>query len=292
MKLELEPSSPFDLGLTLCCGQAFRWDKMGEWWYGVVGDRIVKIRQEGKELEFEGVDKSFVASYFRLADDLNRILSVIGKDKYICMTIDKNKGLRILRQEPWECLISYICATYKNIASIRRMLLALSKKFGQMTRFQESNFYTFPAPGKLARASVKELAECELGYRAKYVSQTARMVYDGEFDLENLKRLPYKKAKEALLELPGVGQKVADCVLLFSLDKLEAFPVDVWVKRAVLRHYARHFPRNFVVKMQKEESLSTSEYERLNRFGREYFGDFAGYAQEYLYHYERTCSRQ
>jgi N-glycosylase/DNA lyase len=291
MKLELEPSSPFDLCLTLCCGQAFRWGKVGGWWYGVAGDRVVKIRQEGKELEFEGVDKSFVASYFRLEDDLHRILSEISKDKYVRRAIDKHKGLRILRQEPWECLISYICATYKNIAAIKRMLLALSRKFGQITCFEGSNFYTFPTPANLAGASLKELAECELGYRAKYVSHTARMVYEGGFDLEDLKRLPYKKAKEALLELPGVGQKVADCVLLFSLDKLEAFPVDVWVKRALLKHYTRHFPRNFVMKMQKEESLSASNYDRLNRFGREYFGDFAGYAQEYLYHYERTCSR-
>jgi len=291
MKLLLDSSRPFDLDLTLCCGQAFRWDKHADWWYGVAKGEVVKIRQTNEELEFENVEKDFVANYFGLRDDLTAILSSIRKDKHIEKAIHQCAGLRILRQEPWECLISYICATYKNIAAIKRMIFTLSKRFGEQIRFERRNYYSFPSPEKLARAGLKELAECELGYRAKYVSQTAKAVCEKGFELENLRAASYEQAKQALLELPGVGQKVADCVLLFSLGKLEAFPVDVWVRRALLKHYARHFPEDFVKKILKEDSLSDSQYRQLNWFGREFFRKYAGYAQEYLYHYERTCSK-
>jgi N-glycosylase/DNA lyase len=169
------------------------------------------------------------------------------------------------------------------------MLLALSTKFGKPIFFNERTYNAFPAPEALAEASLKDLAKCELGYRAKYVSQTARAVCTNDFDFASLRRLHYEEAKKVLLEFPGVGQKVADCVLLFSLGKREAFPVDVWIRRVLLRHYAQHFSEEFVQRISQEESLNESQYKRLNLFGREYFGKYAGYAQEYLYHYERTC---
>jgi N-glycosylase/DNA lyase len=280
------------LDLTLCCGQAFRWEKLGDWWYGVVRGQVVKVRQSGRELQFENVYEDFIVDCFGLKDDLSRILAEIKRDKYIGVAINYCEGLRLLRQEPWECLISYICATYKNIASIKRMLLALSRKFGEEIHFEGRSYFRFPDAAKLAVASLKELAECELGYRAKYVSQTARRVYENGPAFEDLRNMPYEDAKKVLLDFPGVGQKVADCVLLFSLGKFEAFPVDVWVRRAVIGHYASHFPREFIQRIHCRESLSDSEYKRLNLFGREYFGKYAGYAQEYLYHYERVCSLQ
>jgi N-glycosylase/DNA lyase len=287
MTIQLSSSCLFNLDFTLCCGQTFRWDKHGEWWYGVVGEEVCKIRQKCKTLEFELVNASFVENYFRLQDDLPKILSRINKDKNIEAAISDFRGLRILRQEPWECLISYICATYKSISAIKRMLSNLSKRFGEEICLNSHDFYTFPKPAELAGASVKELAACGLGYRAKYISETARLVCENTFDLERLKETTYEKAKEELMRLPGVGPKVADCVLLFSLEKLEAFPVDVWIKRVILNYYARHFPDEFVKKISVQESLSSSEYEKLSSFGREYFGSYAGYAQEYLYHYER-----
>jgi N-glycosylase/DNA lyase len=291
MKIRLSPSRPFDLGLTLCCGQAFRWQKQSDWWYGVVRGNVLKVRQTGRELEFENVDEDLLVDYFGLEDDLPRIFSEIRKDKHIGAAIDHCKGLRLLRQEPWECLISYICATYKNIASIKRMLLALSSKFGEETRFEGRSYYKFPGPEKLASASLKALVECELGYRAKYVSETAKMVCDDVSVLQNLRHIAYDEAKKILLSFPGVGQKVADCVLLFSLQKPEAFPVDVWIRRVIIRHYARHFPKKLIHKISEDESLSESEYKSLNLFGRRYFGKYAGYAQEYLYHYERAYSK-
>jgi N-glycosylase/DNA lyase len=277
----------FNLDVTLCCGQVFRWDKRGDWWYGVVGDRVFKIRQTNTELEFGNADEKFVKNYFGLDDDLQKIRDKIGKDDYIKTALREFWGLRIVRQDPWECLTSYICATYKSIAAIKQMLLKLSKKFGEKMTLDGYDFCTFPTPEKLAKTTESGLAACGLGYRAKYVLETSKKIYKGDFDLEGLRKMPYQQAKKELLGLSGVGLKVADCVLLFSLGKLDAFPVDVWVKRALLRHYAEHFPDAFIKRIANQESLSNSEYERLNEFGRNYFGEYAGYAQEYLYHYER-----
>ncbi len=287
MHIKLDSSTLFNLDFTLCCGQTFRWQKQDGWWRGVVADEVCKIRQNGRILEFEGVNPSFVQSYFRLDDDLPSILAQIGKDNKIRTAINEFNGLRILRQEPWECLISYICATYKNISAISQMLNKLSEKFGEKTCLDSQDIYTFPKPEKLAKARLQELQECGLGYRAKYVSETARMVHKNGVHFERLKMTTYEKAKEELLKLPGVGPKVADCVLLFSLEKLEAFPVDVWVRRVVLKYYAKHFPTELIRRNTSQQSLSTSSYEKFNSFGREYFGRYAGYAQEYLYHYER-----
>lgn len=287
MKIKLGLSTPFNLNFALCCGQTFRWDKRGDWWYGVSADKAFKVRQDSEELEFENVERDIVRKYFRLDDDLRMIFVEITKDKHIERAVNEFSGLRILRQDPWECLISYICATYKSIPAIKHMLHDLSRKFGHKTSLDEHDLYTFPTPKRLAEASVSELMACGLGYRAKYVSKTAKIVCENGFELEGLKKVDYDEAKKTLVALPGVGPKVADCVLLFSLEKLEAFPVDVWIKRVMLRYYAKHFSREFVKRLSGEESLSNSNYGKLNSFGRGYFGKYAGYAQEYLYHYAR-----
>jgi N-glycosylase/DNA lyase len=288
LKIRLNPSNPFDLEVTLRCGQAFRWDKHDEWWYGVVGNHAFKIRQARDELEFENTDAGFVRYYFGLHDDLTTILPQISRDDHMKQTVQMFRGLRILRQNPWECLISYICATYKNIAAIKQMLSKLSYKFGNKVRFDSMEFYTFPTPEKLAAASETQLRKCSLGYRADYVHETARTVCKNRFNIEHLQKSTYEEARAELLNFPGVGPKVADCILLFSLGKLEVFPVDVWIKRAVLRHYAEHFPKELIVKIKENDTLTRSQYEKLSLFGRSYFGESAGYAQEYLYHYERT----
>lgn len=288
MKIRLDASNPVNLEVTLCCGQAFRWEKHGEWWYGVADEKILKIRQVGEELEVRNADTDFAKNYFGLDDGLTEILSRISKDDHIKQAIEMFRGLRILRQDPWECLISFICATYKNVAAIKQMLLNLCCRFGDRTYLDNYEFYTFPTPERLTEASEAELAECSLGYRAKYVHETARMVSQDQFDLEHLRRTSYEEARKALQSFPGVGPKAADCILLFSLGRFEAFPIDVWIRRAILKHYAGHFPKDFMAKIKEQKTLTRSEYEKLSLFGRSYFGEFAGYAQEYLYHYERT----
>jgi len=279
---------PFDLDFSLCCGQVFRWRKVDGWWYGIVGEHVVKIRQCGIDLEFENVSEDFVQHYFGLNDDLTRISQCIGKDDYIRRALHRYGGLRIVRQLPWECLISFICATYKSIAAIELMLKKLSIKYGEKQVFDEMDFYTFPKMERLANASENGLRECGLGYRAKYVQATAKKIHDENMNLEDLRNLPYLEARKALLGFSVVGVKVADCVLLFSLEKQEAFPVDVWVKRVILNHYADQLPEPFVKKMQSHTSLTNGEYIKIGDFARNYFGAYAGYAQEYLFHYERT----
>ena len=288
MKLE---AVPFNLDVTLCCGQVFRWDKKGDWWYGVVGGKVFKIRQVNAELEFANADEKFIENYFGLDDDLQKIRAKIGKDEHIRKAIRELWGLRVVRQDPWECLISYICATYKSITAIKNVLLKLSKKFGKKILLDGYDFYTFPTSQKLAKTAESDLMECGLGYRAKYVLETSKKIVDNDCNLEGLKKMPYQQAKKELVNFPGVGLKVADCILLFSLARGEAFPVDVWVKRVILKHYAARFPNSVIEKISSNESLSNAEYEKLNEFGRNYFGEYAGYAQEYLYHYERTTHK-
>ncbi|HLN89035.1 MAG TPA: DNA glycosylase [Candidatus Binatia bacterium] len=278
----------FDLDFSLCCGQVFRWRKVEGWWYNIVGGNVVKIRQCENQLEFENVSSEFVRHYFGLNDDLTRISSCIGKDDYVCKALRRFEGLRIVRQVPWECLISFICATYKSIPAIELMLKKISAKYGEKKVLGSMDFYTFPHVGRLANASEKGLRDCGLGYRAKYVQATAQKIRDENITLENLRNLPYLEAREKLLEFSGVGLKVADCVLLFSLEKMEAFPVDVWVKRVILNHYANQLPAPFVKTLQSHSSLTNSEYLKIGDFARTYFGAYAGYAQEYLYHLERT----
>ena len=279
---------PFNLDVTLCCGQVFRWEKKGDWWYGIVGEKPLKVRQTKTELEFAGADQNLLMHYFSLDEDLERIGSEIGRDKHIRRALSKFWGLRLTRQEPWECLISYICATYKNIPSIRSMILNLSRRFGEKKFLDSCEFFTFPTPKALAFAEENSLARCGLGYRAKYILATSKRIFENDFELENLRKMPYEQAKIQLCHLAGVGPKVADCVLLFSLGKTEAFPVDRWVKRVILNHYAQQLPPKLLQKLDEGKELTSSGYAKLNAFGRKYFGEYAGYAQENLYHYERV----
>ncbi|MCJ7560446.1 hypothetical protein MUO79_07485, partial [Candidatus Bathyarchaeota archaeon] len=201
MKLD---AVPFNLDVTLCCGQVFRWDKKCDWWYGVVNDRVFKIRQINAELEFANADEKFIRHYFSLDNDLQKIGDNIGKDEHIRKALREFWGLRIIRQDPWECLISYICATYKSIAAIKQMLLKLSKKFGEKMTLDRCDFYTFPTPEKLANTTESGLAACGLGYRAKYVLETSKKIFENNFNLESLRKMPYQQAKKELRNFSGV----------------------------------------------------------------------------------------
>jgi len=168
------------------------------------------------------------------------------------------------------------------------MILNLSKRFGRKITFNGHCFYTFPKPGDLAHANVQEIKSCKVGFRAERVLETSRIVNHEKFNLENLRKMDYEKARRELLSLPGVGKKVADCVLLFSMDKLEAFPVDIWVKRIVLESYPDLFERSFVQRVLCKKTITPFEYEKISSFGRKYFREYAGYAQEYLFLLSRT----
>jgi len=283
--------TPFSLNHTLNCGQVFRWQKHGDRWHGVIRETFVKIRQKGGVLQFQthprDVEAAFIRSYFRLDDDLPHIYSRIMKDRHVREAVVKFRGLRLMRQDPWECLISYICATNKNIPAVKNMIKNLCARFGKKILANGEEVYTFPQPRNLAQSSLKDLRLCKLGFRAERIKKTSRLMSDSHFDLAALKTMPYEKAKKELTALPGVGPKVADCVLLFSLEKLEAFPIDIWMKRIISEFYREHFERSFVEKVKAKKSLSPHEYAIINSFGRKYFGEYVGYAQEYLFHYQR-----
>ena len=281
-------STPFNLYHTLDCGQVFRWENMKNGWYGVVRETVIKVMQIRDELVFQTFpdDKgiSFIRRYFRLDDDLPQITSKIDKDAIIHRAIDKLYGLRIIRQEPWECIVSYICATFSNISRIKGMIRNLSRKFGKEIIYNGLTFYAFPQIEVLAKATLRELSDCGLGFRSKYVQYAARAIKDYIPDFESLKRLTYQKSKRLLLSLPGIGPKVADCILLFSINKLGAFPVDIWIKRILCKYYSKRFPDYEFV---KKKGITLKRYEQLSAFGRSYFGEYAGYAQEYLFYYYR-----
>ncbi len=267
----------FSLQHPLEGGQAFRWRADHGGYYGFIGDSAVKVTQEDSRLRVQTGDARLTAEdiqhYFSLELDLSPILSSVDVDAQIHEAIARFRGLRILRQDPWECLASFICSSYNNIKRIEGMIELLCRNFGMPAAFNGFRGCTFPTPERLAGVSERRLRELGLGFRASYLKATARKVADGKLPLETLKRTDYWVAKSALLRCEGVGDKVADCVALFSLEKYEAFPVDVWIERA-MRYYFQRQPMT---------------RKRVQDFAHTHFGRYAGYAQQYLYHYLRMA---
>ena len=185
------------------------------------------------------------------------------------------RGLRIIRQPKWECLATFICSSMKQVAHIRQISHALRKRFGDRRKIDNHVIHTFPSPQRLGQSSAKELRECALGYRARNLLTTARLVALGAADLEALSSLSDVDLREKLCDFPGVGAKVANCVMLFAYERLRAFPIDVWIERVLKEKY---FPRKRKVIPQ-----------RLRAFCESYFGEYGGYAQQYLFHHARTA---
>jgi len=266
----------FHLIHTMECGQLFRYRRVGDWYYVHSGDKFFKIRQGEGRLEFSGADKDFIRHFFSLDVPMEDVLSEIPLDRHTRRAIRLYYGLRIIRQDTWECLLSYLCSIASNIPKIQRCLDGLARAFGEEVRLDEVKGYSLPGPNQIAavgaRRAVPLLSGLGLGFRSRYIYEVSQQV-DNAY-LESLRNLSYLEAKEKLMELPGVGEKVADCVLLFSLDFVGAFPVDRWIDRAI---------RTFYFKGKK---VSPRE---VQSFVSNHFGRYGGYAQQYLYHYSRTA---
>ncbi len=264
-----------NLTYTLECGQAFRWRRKEGWYYGVAYGHIIKIRQEGPYFAYYTAptpeNYPLIAHYFALDEDYEAVVSALKQDPVLAPAVEEYYGLRIVRQEPWECLISYIVSANNRIPMIRKGVNCMSMRFGIPIELDGYRDFAFPTVQALASASADELVDCGLGFRSSYVVQTSRIIYEEGWDLGAMAAMPYEQAKAQLMRLPGVGPKVADCVLLFSMGKGEAFPVDIWIKRAVEKLYFGGQARS--VKQVQE-------------FGKR-FGRYAGYAQEFLYYYAR-----
>ena len=277
--MQISIDHPFDLAATLECGQAFRWRRFGEWHHGVIYGNAIHLRQHLLGIEFrshpapEAEVEPALRDYLRLNDDLDEIYRAIDLDERMHEMIERYRGMRLLRQEPWECLIAFILSANSNIPRISNTIENMSRRLGKQFTFRGLLYHTFPVSEVLVAVEEKGLRAMGLGFRARYVAQASQTVADGELDLEELCSMPYEEAREALMEVPGVGDKVADCVLLFSLDKLEAFPIDRWVRRAVGEWY---FEGKQVA------------YKAVRAWARDYFGPYAGYAQQYLFHGRRV----
>ena len=274
------PASDFSLTESLECGQAFRWRRLPAGGYdGWIDGRTVKVHQHGSTLTVESLDPVLtpqrVSQYFALDLDLASVLSSIDVDGQIHEAIGRHRGLRVLRQEPWECLVAFICSSYNNIKRIQGMIERLAQAYGTAVGFNGFRGYTMPAPEAIAAASERDLRALGLGFRAAYLKATARMIANGALPLDALRRASYPAAKTALMQCDGVGDKVADCVALFGLEQYEAFPIDLWIERA-MRYYFRR------------QRLSPK---RIHEFARRHFGPHAGYAQQYLYHDVRSARR-
>ena len=217
-----------DLDTTINSGQVFLWEKIDDVWYGVNGTEILKIIQDPFKIISSG---KRVTDFFRQDDNIEKILRSIRKDNLVKNAITSFPGLRLMRQDPFQCYISFICSSNASIQNIKQMLKKISEKFGKRMNFEGHEFHTFPTAKKLANANILELLSCSLGFRAKYVKKASQEIVSGRIDFGYLKKTDYKTAKGILVKVYGIGDKIADCILLFSLEKLEAFPIDRWTLR-------------------------------------------------------------
>ncbi|HLE34343.1 MAG TPA: DNA glycosylase, partial [Nitrososphaerales archaeon] len=203
-----------NLDLTIDSGQVFLWNKINGYWYGINGSNVVKVSIGNNSLGFSSYPENINGErIFRLDDNLNAITRKISKDGIMKEAVSTLNGLRLMRQEPYQCLLSFVCATNTSIAMIRRMLMALSARFGRKVEYDGLKFYTFPEPKRLADASINDLCKCSVGFRARFIKQAAKVIQSGSVDFENLKHAKYEDAKEELMDVLGIGQKVSDCIL-------------------------------------------------------------------------------
>lgn len=265
----LKLTVPFNLDLSVSCGQSFRWRKIGEFWYAPVGEAVWKVKQEGDVLLYEGASEADLIRYFGLDVPLDDILEDVDRDDLIHSAVSSCRGLRLHRQPTFECLISYICATCANIPGIQMRIENLAKTYGHPLEMDGMTFYTFPNPKDLACESPENIRLCKVGYRDKYICGASEYAAENPNWADEIFSMDYKDAKRKLMSLPGVGPKVADCVLLFAFEKYEAVPIDVWMERIFRTRY-----------IGSEKKLS---YEKAAGYAREHFGKYAGYAQEYLF---------
>jgi N-glycosylase/DNA lyase len=275
-KLPSKLKNNFELNLddTINSGQIFLWRKINKKWHGVNGRKILIF---GEEINTKNRD---IHNFFRFNDNFQGIKKELSKDDVVKIAIDKFPGMRILRQNPFQCYISFIMSSNSNIPNIQTRLQKLCRRFGEKKIVGGEEFFLFPEPQKLANASIDNIVKCGLGYRSKYVKEAAIAVNNGIINFKSLKKQNYHDSRDELCQVFGIGKKVADCILLFSLDKLEAVPLDRWVLRILQKYYSKEFEI-------KTKSITEKTYDELHDKIVEHFGKYAGYAQQFLFKNER-----
>ncbi len=281
--MELPVNQPFNLDTTLNSGQVFHWDldpDDGGWYTGVIQGNLVRIRQTSEAVEFQCSPTSeadmapLLEEYFRLdTDDIEAIYADITRnDEKLAQIVERYRGMRLLRQDPWECLVSFICGANNNLENTQLCVEKISGAFGAKVSLNGCQRHTFPMPKDLAGAGEEKLQELKLGLKRPHnIHKAAEAVLDGRLDLETLKSMAYPDVTKALWKQPGIGSKIANCIALFSLEKLEAFPVDRWVELALIQLY---FPGQGMPSAPKLREWAWGHY-----------GPYAGYANQYLFYW-------
>jgi N-glycosylase/DNA lyase len=267
----------FDLALTLDCGQVFHWVREGAGWLGMIGEHPAYVEQRGEKLLIpEGTEK-LVRHYFALDHPLAEICATFPDDAAMQAAREFCRGMRIIRQPAWECIATFITSSMKQVAHIAQISHTLRRRYGAKGEWNGRELFAYPTPEALARLEEEDLRACALGYRAKNLLGSARLIATGEVDLQAVARMDDAAARAELCRLHGVGEKVANCALLFGFERVRAFPIDVWIERVLREIY---FPR----KRRVTDG-------RLREFSASYFGEYGGYAQQYLFHHARKTWR-
>ena len=267
------------------CGQCFRWNKQKDGTYtGVIKDAIINVKHEKNKVIFKGISsknlKDICREYFDLDNNYETIKNTLSKiDNNMENSVKYGNGIRILKQDLWEMLISFIISANNNIPRIKGIIERICKKYGREISFRGEKYYTFPTTEELKKASVEDFRSLGLGFRDVRVYETTQMVYSGKIDLNALKtEKNIERIRNTLLEFPGVGPKVADCIMLFSLGKFEVFPIDVWVRRVMSELY-------FNVQNNEDKI----EPKKIQALAKEKYGNLAGIAQQYLFYWRREA---
>jgi len=282
------------------CGQCFRWNKeQDESYTGVVGNNILNVKKEQNNIIIKGMCEDNIQDvcirYFDLETDYNKIKAELSKiDNNMKVSIEYGSGIRILKQDSWEALISFIISANNNIPRIKGIIEKISKKYGKEIEWNNTKYYTFPTPEELSKASVKDLRLLGLGFRDTRVFETTKIINNKEVDLAKLEKTEDKKdLREELLKFPGVGPKVADCIMLFSMKKHEVFPIDVWVKRVMTELYLDELidKKQGKVINEKSKQLPEIKNQKILQLAESKFGKLAGIAQQYLFYWRRELEK-
>lgn len=283
----LENYKSFNAKNIFECGQCFRWNLEDDGSYtGVFGENVLNVLEKNKKMIFRGACKESiiktVIDYFDLDTNYDKIKDELSKiDENMKKSIEHGDGIRILNQDLWEMIISFIISANNNIPRIKGIIEKISKEYGRVIEFNNKKYYTFPTPEELSVASVEDLRKLGLGFRDKRVYETTQLVLNGKVDLEKMKEIKdTSEVRKKLLELPGVGPKVADCVMLFALKKFDAFPIDVWVRRVMNDLYIKNEDETKVTKKQIEQ------------IAKDKYGNLAGIAQQYLFYWKREENKK
>jgi N-glycosylase/DNA lyase len=276
LQSEMQIKQPIDVENSINSGQVFLWRKDKEFWYGVNGQDVLQVNKNGKINSL----KNYKTDFFRSNDDFDGIIKSISKDKIVKNAVKKYPGLRIIKQDPFQCLISFIVSSNSNIQKIKTNLENISQKFGEKVEYKNQEFFLFPDAKTLSKTSISEIKNCGVGYRAKFIKEASKIFASEKISFEDLKSSNYFDAKNKIRIIPGIGNKVADCILLFSLDKLESFPLDRWMIRILEKYYSKKFQID-------TKTITEKQYEILHEKIVDYFGPYAGYAQQFLFKMER-----